>query len=360
MRVLIWGTTVLAIIGIFAIWANRQMFSADNWASTSTKLLQNEKIRDATANYLVEQLYANVDVEAEIKKRLPKEVQALAGPASGLVRTGATEVAKRALATAKVQEAWKAANRVADQTLVNIVEGGKGNLEINNGVVSLDLASVLTNITNRLGLPEVASKLPANVAHLTVLKSNQIKAVQDIGKILKGLALLFTILIPVLYAIAIFLAKGYRRRTLMNVGFAAVIAGVFVFLLRTLVVNQVTNSLVKTEAVKPAAHAALSIATSILSDVAGAFIVIGIPLIVAAWFAGPSQYATRARQFIAPFLRDRPEWTYAIVAAILLLVFIWNPIPSTGKLAGIVVYSLLAFFGAYLLRRQTAEEFPPP
>ena len=44
----------------------------------------------------------------------------------------------------------------------------------------------------------------------------------------------------------------------------------------------------------------------------------------------------------------------------MLLVFIWNPIPSTGKLAGIIVYSVLAFFGAYLLRRQTAEEFPPP
>ena len=84
-------------------------------------------------------------------------------------------------------------------------------------------------------------------------------------------------------------------------------------------VNQVTDSLVKTESVKPAAHAALSIATSILSDIAGAFVVIGIPLIAAAWFAGPSRYATRAREFIAPFLRERPEWTYAIVAAIMLL-----------------------------------------
>ena len=83
VRVLIWGTTLLAIIGIFAIWADRQMFSADNWANTSTKLLQNEQIRDATSNYLVEQLYANVNVEEEIKKRLPKEVQALAGPISG-------------------------------------------------------------------------------------------------------------------------------------------------------------------------------------------------------------------------------------------------------------------------------------
>ncbi len=360
VRLLIWGTTVLAIIGIFAIWANRQVFSPDNWANTSTKLLQNEQIRDATSNYLVEQLYAHVDVEEEIKKRLPKEVRALAGPAAGLVRTGATEVAKRALATARVQEAWRAANRAADQTLVNIVEGGKGPVAIDNGVVSLDLATVLTNITNRLGLPEVASKLPPDVAHLTVLKSKQIKAVQDIGKILKGLALLFTILVPVLYAVAIFLAKGYRRRTLMNVGFAAVAAGVIVFLLRTVVVNQVADSLVKTEAVKPAAHAALSIATSILSEVAGAFVVIGVPLIAAAWFAGPSQYATRAREFIAPFLSERPEWTYGIVAAIMLLIFIWEPIPSTGKLAGIIVYSALAFFGAYLLRRQTAEEFPPP
>src|SRR5208282_1504525 len=98
-----------AIIGMFAVWVNRQTFNADNWANTSTKLLQNEQIRDATSNYLVEQLYANVDVEEEIKKRLPKEIRPLAGPASGLIRTAATEVAKRAHATAKVQEAWKTA-----------------------------------------------------------------------------------------------------------------------------------------------------------------------------------------------------------------------------------------------------------
>jgi hypothetical protein len=360
VRVLIWGTTLLAIIGMFAVWADRQMFSADNWANTSTRLLQNEQVRDATSNYLVEQLYANVNVEEELKKRLPKAVQPLAGPISGGIRTVASEVAKRTLATAKVQEAWKTANRAADQTLVNIVEGGKGSVAINGGVVTLDLASILTNITKRLGLPEVSSKLPPSVAHLTVLKSKQIKAVQDIGKGLKGLALLFTILVPVLYAIAIFLAKGFRRRTLMHVGIGFVVAGVVVFLLRTLVVNGVTDSLVKTEAVKPAAHAALKIGTSMLSEIAGAFVVVGVPLIAAAWFAGPAHYATRARQAIAPFLRERPEWTYGIVAAIMLLIFIWDPIPSTGKPAGVIVYLLLAFFGTFLLRRQTAEEFPSP
>jgi hypothetical protein len=359
VRVIIWGTSVLAVLAIFAIWANRQILNANNWADTSTKLLQNEDIREATTNYLVDQLYAHVNVEQELKSRLPKEVQGLAGPLAGGLRGLATEVGKRALANARVQEAWKAANKAAVGTFIAIVEGKKGAVAVNKGVVTLNLASVLQNITERLGLPNVSSKLPASVAHLKILKSNQIKVVQDIGKALKSLALVLTIIVPLLYALAIAIApSGYRRRTLMSVGIAVVAVGFLVFVLRSVVISQVTDSLVKNESVKPAAHAVMSIATSRLSEIAGAFVVIGVPLIAAAWFAGPARYATRARQAIAPFLRDRPEWTYGIVTAIMLLIFIWNPIPSTGKVAGIIVYLALAEFGTYLLRRQTEREFP--
>jgi hypothetical protein len=355
---LIWGTSVLAVVGIFAVWANRQVLNPNNWASTSTQLLQNAAVREATSNYLVDQLYANVNVEQELKARLPSQLQPLAGPLAGAIRNLATEAAQRALANPRVQEAWRNANHAADQSFVTIVEGGKGAVVISGGQVTLDLSSIVTNITNRLGLPNVSSKLPPSVAHLTVLKSKQIKAVQDIGKALKGLALLFTILVPLLYALAIFLARGYRRRTLMNVGIAFIAVGVLVFLLRHIVVEQVTESLVKSESVKPAARAVLSIATSRLSEIAGAFVFIGIPLIAAAWFAGPARLATRGRRALAPFLRERPEWTYGIVAAIMALVFIWDPIPATGKAAGILSFLALAFFGTYLLRKQTAEEFP--
>jgi len=358
VALLIWGTSVLAVVGIFAVWANRQVLNPNNWASTSTQLLQNAAIREATSNYLVDQLYANVNVEEELKKRLPSQLQPLAGPLAGAIRNLATEAAQRALANARVQEAWRHANRAADQSLVTIVEGGKGAVAITGGQVTLDLSTIVANMTNRLGLPNVSSKLPSSVAHLTVLKSKQIKAVQDIGKALKGLSLLFTILVPLLYALAIFLARGYRRRALMNVGIAFIAVGVLVFLLRHITVEQVTESLVKNEAVKPAANAVLSIATSRLSEIAGAFVFIGVPLIAAAWFAGPARLATRGRRAIAPFLHERPEWTYGIVAAIMALIFIWDPIPATGKAAGILTFLALAFFGTYLLREQTAREFP--
>jgi hypothetical protein len=357
--VIVLGTTLLAVIAIFAVWANRQVLSPENWSSTSTKLLQHPAIREATSNYLVDQLYANVNVEQELKSKLPSQLAPLAGPVAGALRGLATEVAQRALASPRVQEAWKNANRAADQSFVTIVNGGKGALTVTRGEVSLDLAPIVANVTARLGLPNVSSKLPPSIAHLKILRSSQIKAVQDIGKALKGLALLLTIIVPLLYALAILLARGFRRRTLMSVGVAAIAVGLLVFIGREILVTQVTDSLVKTESVRPAALAALSIGTSMLAEIAGAFIVVGTPLVAAAWFAGPARLAVRGRKAIAPFIRERPEWTYGIVAGIMALIFIWQPIPSTGKLAGIIVYLALALFGTYLLRRQTEEEFPP-
>ncbi len=358
MRTLIWGTTVLAVLAIFAVWANRQLLNPNNWANTSTKLLENAAIRESTSNYLVEQLYANVDVAGELKARLPAQLQPLAGPVAGALRNLASEAALRALANAHVQEAWKQANRAADQTFVTIVNGGTGAVSTNGGQVTLNLSSIVADITNRLGLPNLSSKLPPSVAHLKILKSNQLKLVQDGGKALKGLALLLTIIVPLLYALAIFLARERRRRALMSVGIAIVFAGALVFAGRAIIVSQVTSSLVKVEANRPAAEAAMSIATSMLSEIAGAFVIVGVPLIAAAWFAGPARLAVKARRAIAPFLRDQPEWTFGIVAFIMLLIFIWGPIPATHKPAGIIVFLALALLGTEVLRRQTASEFP--
>jgi hypothetical protein len=358
VRVIIFGTTLLAVLAIFAVWANRELLSPGNWGDTSTKLLQNPAIRDAAAVYLVEQLYANVNVEEELRTRLPREVKPIAGPLAGGLRSLANEATKRLLERPRVQEVWRQANRAADQTFVNIVNGRKGTVLVNNGEVALNLAALVKEISKQLGLPDVSSKLPPTVAHLRILKSDQIAAVQKVGKALKGLALVLTILVPVLYALAILLARGFRRRALMSVGFAAVFAGVAVLIVRGIIISQVTDSLVKAESVRPAARSAVSIGTLRLSEIGEAFIIIGVPLIAAAWFAGPGELAVRGRRAIAPFLRSRPEWSYGIVAILLGLLFLWNPIPATGKPAGIIIFSLLAFLGMYVLRRQTDAEFP--
>jgi hypothetical protein len=42
----------------------------------------------------------------------------------------------------------------------------------------------------------------------------------------------------------------------------------------------------------------------------------------------------------------------------MVLLFAWNPLPATGKPAGIIVFTALALLGTAVLIRQTAREFP--
>jgi hypothetical protein len=352
-------TTILAVVGMLAVWANRLLFNPDNWANTSTQLLENPEIRSATSNYLVDQLYNNVNVAGLLKSGLPPRLDPLAGPAAGALRNVAVQGTELALQRPVVQTLWEAANRTADKALIAVVEGKKGPIGTESGVVTLNLGSILDDVAARLGLPSgLSSKLPPNVATLTIFKSDQLSFIQKVGKAVKGLALLLSILVPLLYILAIFLARQHRRRTLMSVGFAITIAGIAGIAGRSILQNAIVDSLVHDQAQRPAARATVGIGTAILGEIAAAFILFGLVVVVAAWFAGPARPAIAGRRSIAPFLRERAAATYGVVAVLLLLIFIWQPIPATGTWIGIVVFIALALLGTELLRRQTAVEFP--
>jgi len=356
---LIGVTTVLLVVGIFAVWANRLLFSPTNWSNTSSQLLANPTIRSATANYALDQLYSNVNVAGLIKSALPPRLQPLASPAAGALRNLATQGMNTALTDPRVQSLWAKANYAADQTFIAVVDGGKGRVRVKQGIVTLDLASIVDDVASRLGLPpNLGAKLPAGIANLTVFKSNQLKFVQDAGNATRHLALWLTILVPLLYALAILLARGLRRRTLMTVGFAGVVGGALVILGRSVFTTQVTNSLTRDASLRPAVTDVVSISTQMLHQIAAACVVVGVPLIIAAWFAGPAPPFRATRRAIAPSLREHPAGWYLSALAVMLLVFIWNPIHATGTPTGIIVFTLLALFGMFVLRRDTVKEFP--
>jgi len=144
----------------------------------------------------------------------------------------------------------------------------------------------------------------------------------------------------------------------MTIGFAGIFAGVLVIAARSILQGQITNALTSDASLQVTIRDVYGIATAILKDVASGVIFIGILLVAAAWFAGPARPAYASRRAIAPFLREQVVATYGIVAGLLILLFIWDPIPATGKPVGILVFIVLAFLGAYLLTQQTAVEFP--
>ncbi|MBV8733903.1 MAG: SHOCT domain-containing protein [Solirubrobacterales bacterium] len=352
--------TLLLIVGVFAVWANRLLFSPANWSNTSTQLLQNPTIRSTLSNYTVDQLYAHVNVGNLIKSALPTRLQPLADPAAGALQNVAVQGVNLALERPRVQDLWARANKAAAQTFLVVVKGGNRRVGVKQGVVTLNLASIVDSIASRLGLPpNLGAKLPHNIAHLTVLKSDQLKLVQNGGDFLRHLAVWLTVIVPVLYAVALAIAPpGRRRRTLLTVGLSAVLGGLVVILCRSILVTQVTGSLVKDASLKPAVGDAVAIMTQMLHQIAAGIIFMGVLLVLAAVFAGPLRPAYATRRAIAPFLRERPVASYAIALGLLALLFIWNPIHATGTPAGIIVFTVVGLFGMFILRRQTAEEFP--
>jgi hypothetical protein len=349
--------SLLVVVACFATWAERQALTTDDWVNTSGRLLENEQIRNALATYSVDQLYANVDVNAELKKALPKQFKGVSGPASTGLRSLATSGAERVLATSRFLQLWKDANRAAHETLINIIED-KGNVvSTSGGEVDLKLRPLIIQVSNQLGLGgNIADRLPPDAGTLKILRSDQLGTAQTIAKVIRGLALVTTLLALAFFALAIYLSRGYRWITVLGVGLSLILVGIVVLILRDVAGNVVVDQLASDSA-KPAADAAWSIGTSLLASIARNVIVFGIFFVIAAWLASPHRSAVATRRALTPVLRDYPIAVWAVFG-IVGLIYVLTGIDSTRAILLRLVLLAMAGVGVYELRRTSIVDFP--
>ena len=372
---------ITGLIGIFSVYVNRQALNTDNWTNTSSQLLENKQVQTALSAYLVHTLFTNVDVSTELKTILPKQLQPLAGPAAAGLQQLAGQVAPRLLTLPQVQDAWRQANRAAHKELLTIINGGTKVVSTSNGTVTLNLRTLVDQLAAQVGLssqvnaaraqvqgalPQIQSAaqsklgltLPTNTGQIVIMRSNQLKQVQDIAGAIRHLAVWFTIIPLLLFAIAIYVAHGWRRLVLRRTGWCFIGLGLVVLLARRIVENRVVDSLVSNEANKPAAQQVWLIGTGLLRDIAVAMVAYGIIILIAAWVAGSTRSATALRRMMAFDLRERPGVAYGVLAGVMLLVLLWGPTPAFRNVVPVLFIIAVAILGIELLRRQTRLEFP--
>ena len=83
-------------------------------------------MQSALATELVNELYANVDVGAELQTRLPKNLKQLADPAAAALRDPATRGVEFLLSQPRFQKLFVQASDVAHEKLVNVLENKTG------------------------------------------------------------------------------------------------------------------------------------------------------------------------------------------------------------------------------------------
>ena len=373
--------TVIGIGAAFAIWVNRQALNTSNWSSTSSKILEDKQVQTALSAYLVRELFANVDVSAELQTVLPKQLQPFAGPAAAGLQQLAGQLAPKLLAAPVVQGAWVQANIAAHKELLRVLGGGGPVVSTKSGVVSLNLHTLVSQLAATVGLSSqlaaIRSKLqgstgatvrsvaqsklgvtlPPASGQLVIMRSNQLKTAQDVANAVKHLAVVLPALAIGLFVLAVYLARGRRRRTLRTSGWCFVLIGVALLLIRRVAGDAVVDGLVKVPSNKGAVHQVWNIGTSLLRDLAVALIAYGIVIIASAWLAGPTRPATEIRKALAPSLRDNPAVAYSTVGGLLLLLVLIGPTPAFRQIAWVLLFAVLLAYGVTMLRRQTAVEF---
>jgi len=288
VHLLVIFATIFTIIAVFANWTRQQLLDTNQWTKASSELIANPVIRDQVAIYLVDQLYTNVDVQAEIKSVLPKDLQPLAPVAAAGARDLITKAANAALEQPAVQSVWTDVNRLAHEEFVRVIDGGNSYVSTTNGDITVNLGLILNKVAANVGLPSsVVAKIPPGAGQITVVESNDLKQVQQAAKALRTFSLVFSVLAFLFFVFAVALAAGRRANTLVEVGAGLIFAGLVIVLLRGAAGDAIVSSLVKDVSIQPAANAAWNIESTLLEQLATQAIVIGVMLILAGLLGGP-------------------------------------------------------------------------
>lgn len=358
------GVTALLVVGTLlwtafglGLWAKRQALDTNNWVDTSDQLLENEPIRTALGVFIVDRLYDSESVQARLEKALPPRLEGLAGPAAAGLKEIAMRNAPRVLGSAAALKAWETANRTAHEELLNIVENG-----VNGRNVSLDLKSLVAEVASGTGLPaSAADKLPPKLANLQVASPDELDNVRELLNLFKTIIWVLLGLALACFAGAIALAAD-RRRTVLNIGGCLMLAGIAVLAFRTLAGKYVVSSLAEAPNAHAIAGDVWSIATRLMVDVAQGTLLFGFLVMLGAWLIGPGRRATAVRRFCAYSLREQAGVTRVVLAALILLLVVWGPVPWTQRFWPIVIFTVIAFLWLERIRYRTVSEFPdePP
>jgi hypothetical protein len=366
--VLVWCllvlATILLFVSSFTVWSKRQLLDNEAWADSSAQLLANDEVRAAIAQKLSDALFQRIDVEAQLRERLPAQRKGTAAAlAAALQNTVVPAAADRLLQRPRVQTLWENLNKRAHAGVVRVLEGkdlGKaGNISTANGAVTLDLRPAITRLATRLGLEDkLKANADPNAGQLVIMKSSQLEAAQTAVKILKALSSLLVIAVVALYALAIYLARGRRRLLLGATGASLVFVGLVIASLRRFLGGVIVDSLVKTEANKEPVRVIWSLETSVMRDIAIILVVYGALVLLATVVAGPNRPAVALRRWLAPSFRHHPIVVWATALAVFLILLAWGPTAGDRRLLGVVLLAATTAVAIEALRRQTLREFP--
>lgn len=369
VAILLVVATVLAVASNLVVWLERTVLDTDTYISTIEPLPQDPAVSEALATFMVEELYADLDLDAEIEGALPDDAGFLAGPMSTAIKTFSTEAATRLIQSDQFTQVWVEANRAAHSLAVEILEGGGDTVSTDNGEVTVNLQPAVQALAEDLGASDELGSLTENVdtenlGRFVLFSNDQLGLTQQGVEWLKRLRFVLPVLMVACYAGALWISPR-RRRTVIGIGVSLITA----MLATRLVLDLARESLLelpKKELGRNAVAAFLDIMARGLDSQTQMVLVLGILLVIGAAVMGPYRWAVSLRRLLSGAFTsageqvdEQPAWLQRLsssvgpyrsafmgggVIAALVILWLWD-VPTARVVLSLALL-LLVYLGA--------------
>jgi hypothetical protein len=385
---LVIGFILIPISGI-AIWSHNQLTNTDRYVDTVSPLAENQDIQQAVATRVVNALFSQIDPAQRIENALPKRAQFLGEPIAAAMKTYATDVTEKLLASDQFETLWDNTNRRAHNQLVALLTDdpakAKGAVSIKDGKVSLDLGDVIKRVQAKLvdaGLTFLDGvNVPPVSRTIAIINTEGLAEARSYLGILDTLAWVLPLL-AIAALIGSALVVQTRRRATIRAGLVLVASCAFTLVLLAIGRSLYLDAASSPNVSKDAASAVFDILVRNLRYGIITLAVVGIIIALVAYFVGPSAPAKKARAFASAgvagarrkagdagyppnplevFVAAHKRGLELAVAAIALLVLVLWSQPGIGAVLFIAVVALiLVGFIEFLARGATPETADEP
>jgi hypothetical protein len=357
-QVLVVLFSLFALLSVLAGYVRYQALDNSTVKTTAGELISDDAIRNEIAAALTDQLYENVDVAAVLQQRLPPQQQGLAAPIAGALRELTNGAALGLLERPRAEVLWINAIGAAHTQLLNLLNDRGTAVRTTNGNVVLDLRPLVIQLGDRVAIVgKLAERIPPGKTQIVLMKSNQLRTAQRATHGLEIAGRFLWILTLALGVVAVWLARGRRRKTLRSLAIGLIVAGLLVLVVRRIAGHYVVGSLVPPGPTREAVSDTWTILTTLLVDGGRTLVILGILALLGLWYAGETRSAGGARRELAP-LFARWQIAYGAAVGFVLLMVWWGPTVQFRRPQYVLVFAILVLLGVWALRRLTVAEHP--
>lgn len=308
--VLIVVIAILTPLGVIARWAHDEVADTDRYVESIAPLADDPAVQAAVTDRVTSEIATRLQIEAvtqEAVKALSDRglpplaatsLAGLSGPLADSIEGFIHDEVAKLVASDQFEDAWIEANRQAHTQLVAVLTGKDSELvEISNNAVSVNLATVIDAVKQRLidrGFT-LAQRLPTVDAQFTIFQSDDITKAQNAFRLLSALNTFLPILLLVLLAVAVGVARN-RRTTLiaamLAIAASMLLLGVALNAFRIVYLDAVPTDQVPVDA----AAAVYDTLVWFIRLNLRAILVLSLVIALVAWVSGPGRAAVTLRR----------------------------------------------------------------